>query len=506
MLSRKNKKIIIMIREYLAATLRKVKLGIVITLSSCLLISCQSEDSKLEEKSRQQCDIGERAKTSLSDVIDSNAIYFVRYDSGQLEVDKGLITEWPYMNDPLNQSITAGVYKKPQKAIELLQKLHSNWIWVTWSNGFSIQKEEKQWDELGCFINDMHKSDINVTAYLSLANIFKDEVFENQANSKSWIRYDDTGMPVLYGNKEGRYIADLSNQEYQEYLIYKVKRALERKVDAIYLDNIIFSDYKDVIDILIKIREIASNESRYIPVYVNTRHPEIIKYSDLLLAEGSIEPGYYEDEGVYKNNIKELLGLRSRVSELQIPIKFEHNSHRGGHRRESVMKPSGYKKIISEAWAYNTSFYFAPEGVTLTEILQETTLGSSVVESIGEYFSFRKQNELFWKKSKLTLDSFTNDEIVIPSEFDDKVLVSVSENERYYYIQAVNYADEAIGCINIRFNFVFGSVDGKSLEFSSLDGIIGSCIDSYQDIDEGITEIMFGGIKHYKSVAIPKNI
>lgn len=195
------------------------------------LLGC-NQDSQPQHL-EQECDITNQSPLSLKNIIESNSIFFVRYDGGELEVQKGIITGWPYILNPINREVTGKLYNQPNQAINLLNKLSSNWIWVTWSNGFSIQSESKQWEDLKCFMLKMHEADINVTAYLSLANVFWEDMFKNVPESRSWIRYKNDGSPLLYSNKPGRYIADLTHPDYRKYLLKRIKKAIDYGADVV---------------------------------------------------------------------------------------------------------------------------------------------------------------------------------------------------------------------------------------------------------------------------------
>lgn len=174
-----------------------------------------------------------------------------------------------------------------------------------------------------------------------------------------------------------------------------------------------------------------------------------------MLSEGTVEPGYYDNGNQYKNNIDKIKGLKQRVVDLNIPIKIEHNSNIAGERREFVMTPSGYKRSLAEAWALNTSFYFAPEGVTLTNIVKGTSVGTNIVQAIGDYNVFKQNRSLLWLDTKLIADSQSTDIISIKNTQGEElvnILVTISENDEFYYIQLVNYNETSFSCINLFIN------------------------------------------------------
>jgi len=48
-----------------------------------------------------------------------------------------------------------------------------NWIWVTWSNGWSLKNEGENRENLKKVISRFHENGIHVSAYLSASNMFR---------------------------------------------------------------------------------------------------------------------------------------------------------------------------------------------------------------------------------------------------------------------------------------------------------------------------------------------
>jgi len=166
---------------------------------------------------------------------------YARIDGGPMEVAKGILSGWYYMPHPDSIYACANFYN--DQTIDLLDQACINWIWVTWSAGFSLQTEELQRRILGPFIAKCHRKGIRVSAYHSLTNMFWEDMFAREPRSKGWIQVDESGNPVPYGaayyvGAATRYLACLNNRGWQGYLKRRVDLALEAGVDAISYDNL----------------------------------------------------------------------------------------------------------------------------------------------------------------------------------------------------------------------------------------------------------------------------
>src|SRR5215469_3273570 len=168
---------------------------------------------------------------------------FARWDGGPLEGSKGVLSGWPGFVVPDPQVIYATTHLYDPATIELLERAHVNWIWVTWSVGFSNETEAAQQAILRKYIEECHRHGIHVTAYISISNIFWQDMFANVPESKDWLLRIN-GQPVPYGTADyaavgqvTRYLADLSLEAWQEYTLARVIAAVEAGADGIMFDN-----------------------------------------------------------------------------------------------------------------------------------------------------------------------------------------------------------------------------------------------------------------------------
>src|SRR5262249_45304459 len=168
---------------------------------------------------------------------------FARWDGGPLEVSKGVLSGWPGFVVPDPQVIHATTDLYDPATIELLERAQVSWIWVTWSVGFSNQTEAAQQAVLRKYIEECHRHGIHVTAYMSIGNIFWEDMFAHEPQSRDWLLMIN-GQPVPYGTADyaavgqvTRYLADLSLKAWQEYTLARVIAAVEAGADAIMFDN-----------------------------------------------------------------------------------------------------------------------------------------------------------------------------------------------------------------------------------------------------------------------------
>ena len=162
---------------------------------------------------------------------------------GPVETAKGILSGWPefFVADP--SVIYAETTRYDLQRVNLLQRANINWVGVVWSAGFSNESERVQHDLLGSFIAECHRRGIHVAAYLSIANIFAEDMFAHQPESRNWVLEKD-GQPVPYGaadykrvGRVTRYMADLRKTGWQEEVLRRALAAVTAGVDGLNFDN-----------------------------------------------------------------------------------------------------------------------------------------------------------------------------------------------------------------------------------------------------------------------------
>jgi hypothetical protein len=179
----------------------------------------------------------------IPDWARTGSFSFARWDGGPIEVSKGALSGWPGFVVPDPQVIYATRNLYGSRSIELIERAHVNWIWVTWSAGFSNQTEEAQQVLLRSYIEECHRHGVHITAYLSIGNIFWEDMFTHVPESKEWV-LKRNGQPIPYGaadygavGRVTRYMADLSLEAWQQYTLGRVIAAVNAGADGIVFDN-----------------------------------------------------------------------------------------------------------------------------------------------------------------------------------------------------------------------------------------------------------------------------
>src|SRR5215470_3677855 len=99
---------------------------------------------------------------------------FIRLDGGQIESWKADRTWWGSKFNAQEKDVLTHLYDRDfEKMLGLLKQADFNWIWVTWSSGWSFKDEEENRETLKKVIARCHENGIRVSAYLSASNMFR---------------------------------------------------------------------------------------------------------------------------------------------------------------------------------------------------------------------------------------------------------------------------------------------------------------------------------------------
>jgi hypothetical protein len=271
-------------------------------------------------------------KESAPDWLKAHKLNFSRWDGGPIETCKGMLSGWPYFNAPWPSVIDATNHWYDLKTVDLAQAMGYNFLWLTFSVGYSIEQEQYQWEILRPYIKECHKRDIRVAAYMSSCNMFVDEMFEAVPESKEWLLLDAKGEPVPYGaaaykrmGRTTRMLADITDPRWKEYLKKRIDAAIDLGFDAIEYDNTYWavegkkaqeryaaflekngfqgspearSAYQDEVmrRLFPELMAHARQRKPDIAFFININRPQyaIERGCTIIATEDGFEPGYYE--------------------------------------------------------------------------------------------------------------------------------------------------------------------------------------------------------------------
>ena len=376
---------------------------------------------------------------------------YARLDGGPIEMMKGILSGWEYMFDAANAHACCTAYDS-DRLIELALEAHVNWVWVTWSVGFSVETEAIQRKAAKRFLDQCHDHGLKVTSYHSIANVFRKDFLAEHPEAESWLQRDKNGKIVPYtavGNVEQvpRCLACLSSPQWRAYVKEHVGTAVDSGVDAVYFDNAYdgcycprcnqrFRDYTqkrlgrardipeniewlahdrqgstplamvwydfqlaEIVDIYTEIKNFALARNEDVLFYTNAHSCiPVDEIGDLILSEDCYQPYYHREKDQLTTNIAVLKYLHADGG----PDKpFRNALHLlpwslGFHPVEDystrIVHHTIYKLSIAEAASQGGNFYLSPEGVFLTKLLGGDQEILEIWAEIGRYNQFLEEH------------------------------------------------------------------------------------------------------------------
>jgi len=332
---------------------------------------------------------------------------FIRLDGGQIESWKAQRTWWGRKFSGEEKEVLARVYDREfDRVLGLLKQADFNWIWVTWSSGWSFRDEAENRENLKKVIARCHENGIHVSAYMSASNMFRDSAYRDDPETKNyglWMH----GVPMFYAGPSmtdlhvswDRRLADARKPGWRAYLLKKAELAVDAGVDAIVWDNMIGYDdgLAQLLDDTQRMADRKARETGRPKVMVEANihiSPERFAMNDINEViweeDGKDTPGVWDGHWQVGNARK----IKFLNGEKQVwqPLKYENDLYHCGPRERCIPSPAEEKLSIAEAYAFGAATSRNLEGRFLAGLINSEPDAKEAWAAVAQYNHFMAEH------------------------------------------------------------------------------------------------------------------
>jgi hypothetical protein len=328
---------------------------------------------------------------------------FIRLDGGQIESWKAERTWWGKDFSAEEKEVLTHIYDRDfEQMLGLLKQAEFNWIWVTWSSGWSLKDEDENRENLKKVIARCHENGIHVSAYLSASNIFRKSAYRDDPETKNyglWMH----GIPMFYAGPTitdphiswQRRLADAREPGWRAYLMKKAELAEDAGVDAIMWDNMIGynSGLAQLLDDTQRMVERKAQETgrAKVMVFANIHiPPDRFGMNDLNDAiweeDGKDTPGVWDGKWQVDNARK--IKFLSGEKQLWQPLMYENDLYHCGPRERCFPSAAEQKLSIAEAYTFGAATSRNIEGRFLSALINGKPEAQEAWNAIAQYNRF----------------------------------------------------------------------------------------------------------------------
>jgi hypothetical protein len=332
---------------------------------------------------------------------------FTRLDGGPIEILKTARSAWGMHFSAAEKDVLGNLYTRyGDRMIDLLDQAQINYVWLTWSVGYSWQDEAEQREQVRQFVAKLRKRGIRSAAYVCAVSMFWESMFRDEPRSVRWLTFDPQGVPFRYsGGKDPlRFIADVSNPEWVELQKRRGGAAIDAGFDSLFFDNTAAAGWASderMDEFIGKIRRFIHEERRSnLMLFTNygltPSRAALNRNMDWVFAEGWREPGVWGTEWNV-SNIRRTKFLRGVIPAWK-PLTTEYSIFQQGNRATTFLGPRSQKLATAEAAAFDSDYCWDMEGPFDAALIEGTPKAMESWKAIGQYSRFLREHEdLYWK-------------------------------------------------------------------------------------------------------------
>ena len=339
---------------------------------------------------------------------------FIRLDGGHIESRKAEQTWWGKNFSTEEKDVLTHIYDRDfDQMLRILKQAEFNWIWVTWSNGWSFKDEDENRQKLKKVIARCYDNGIHVSAYLSASNMFRNSAYRDDPEIKNyglWMH----GIPMFYGGPSlanlqiswDRRLADARHPGWRAYLLKKAELAVGAGVDAIIWDNMI--GYNDgLAQLLDDTQRMAERKAQ------ETGRPKVMVYANIHISperfgmndineviweeDGKDTPGVWHGKWQVDNARK--IKFLSGEKQVWQPLMYENDIYHCGPRERCIPSPAEQKLTIAEAYAFGAATSRNIEGRFLSALVTGNPEAREAWSAITQYNHFLVEHRELYEQT-----------------------------------------------------------------------------------------------------------